>query len=126
MQKQATENQSKKVAARLIFLQIIITLLGSLSGFIVGGAYLALSACVGGSVGIIGTFLLSAIMFTWTDASPKQILFAFYLGEATKILTTIAIFIVVFAFLDLHVLSFMLTYMATLAMNWLYLIMTGN
>ena len=128
MQQQAAENsnKNKKVAAKLILLQIVITLLGSLAGLLIGGSFLAYSACLGGAIGIIGTLLLGVIMFSGKDMSPKQMLFAFYLGEATKICVTIALFIVVFVLMDVHILSFMLTYIAALAVNWLSLLITGN
>lgn len=119
MQEQATDNVNNKVAIRLITYQSAITLLSYLLGFIFGGAFIAKSAGLGGAVAVIGTVVMAIITFAAKDMSPKQMLFAFYLGEATKVCITIGLFIGVFVFLDVHVLYFMLSYIATLMVNWL-------
>ncbi|MCG8324841.1 MAG: ATP synthase subunit I [Thiotrichales bacterium] len=82
----------------------------------------AWSALLGGGIWCLASWFMARIMFAREDASPKQMLLAFYIGEAVKIVMTVVCFVIAFVLLDLNALAFILTYIAMLLVHWLALL----
>lgn len=72
----------------------------------------------------MATWLMSRIMFSRENGNPGQMLVAFYIGEATKIVVTVVCFFLAFVLLDLNAPAFILTYIAMLILHWLALLKT--
>ncbi len=74
----------------------------------------------------MATWLMARIMFDKRNVSASQMLTAFYLAEAAKVLLTVFCFIAAFVLLDLNAYAFILTYIAMLVLQWLALLTIKN
>jgi len=102
----------------LVFAQLLISLvIAAVAGLLVD-VRAAGSALLGGFICAMGTLLLAGIMFGRRDMTPGQMVLAFYLAEAAKIVLTVAGFIAAFLFIDLNVAAFILSYITILSFNW--------
>ena len=81
------------------------------------GAYAAL---VGGLVGVLPNYYLARRMARrQRGATPEQALHQIYVGELIKIAFTAAMFVIAIKLLNVNFLIVVLTYIATVAVNWL-------
>ena len=82
----------------------------------------AVSAAIGGSIGIVAGLYQALRMFR-IDASqnPDGFLRSVYVGEAIKILLTVALMIAAIRVLQVAMLPFMLGYIATYVVYWMAL-----
>jgi ATP synthase protein I len=102
------------VAGQLVFALAIAVALGLTLGG--GGAYAAL---VGGLVGVVPNFYLALRMARSSgNAAAEMALRTIYVGELIKIAFTVAMFIIAIVLLDANFLIVVLTYIATVAVNW--------
>ncbi len=87
-----------------------------------GGSEGAVSAAIGGSIGIIAGLYQALRMFR-VDASrdPDGFLRGVYVGEAVKILLTVALMIAAIRVLQVEMLPFMLGYIAIYVVYWIAL-----
>ena len=65
---------------------------------------------------------MAKIMFYRQGADPGQMLLAFYIGEAAKVLVTVICFLLAFVLIELNALAFILTYISMLVLHWLALL----
>lgn len=112
----------QKAAFRLAAWQLVITGLVSAVASWVGGSEFAVSALIGGSIGIVAGLYQALRMFR-IDASkdPDGFLRSVYVGEAIKILLTVALMLAAIKALDVAMLPFMLGYIAIYAVYWMAL-----
>lgn len=96
-----------------------------LAGFVVaaaawvGGSGAAYSSMIGGSIGIIAGLYQALRMFRANAAAdPQRFLRSVYVGEAIKILLTVALMIAAIRTLNVSFLPFMLGYIATYVAYW--------
>ncbi len=116
------QQQNQTVANKLVFVQISVTVSIALVLWIFWGTGVALSAMLGGLICSVATWLMARIMFARGNANPGQMLTAFYLGEAAKVLVTVICFVLAFVLLELNAPAFILTYIAMLLLHWLALL----
>lgn len=112
----------QKAAFRIAAWQIVITgLVAAIAGW-VGGSEFAVSASIGGSIGIVAGLYQALRMFR-VDASkdPDRFLRSVYVGEAIKILLTVALMVAAIRALNVAMLPFMVGYIAIYVVYWVVL-----
>jgi ATP synthase protein I len=112
----------QQAAFRLAAWQLVMTgLVTAIAGWL-GGSEGAVSAAIGGSIGIIAGLYQALRMFR-VDASrdPDGFLRGVYVGEAVKILLTVALMIAAIRVLQVEMLPFMLGYIAIYVVYWIAL-----
>ncbi len=84
------------------------------------GSSEAYAALVGGLVGVLPNYYLARRMARrQRGATPEQALHQIYVGELIKIAFTAAMFVIAIKLLNVNFLIVVLTYIATVAVNWL-------
>ncbi len=112
----------QQAAFRLAAWQLVMTGLVAAIASWLGGSEGAVSAAIGGSIGIIAGLYQALRMFR-VDASrdPDGFLRGVYVGEAVKILLTVALMIAAIRVLQVEMLPFMLGYIAIYVVYWIAL-----
>ncbi|WED42958.1 ATP synthase subunit I [Legionella cardiaca] len=104
---------------RFLLAQLAASLLITLGLLLIWGEKEAISALLGGLVAIIPSALFAKKLFRHQGArAARQIVKSFYLGEALKIVSTIALFTFVFMSFKIAPLAFFLTYIVVLMSHW--------
>jgi ATP synthase protein I len=114
--------QMQRAAYRLALWQAGITSLVAAVAGGLGGWVWVLSALAGGSVGILAGLYQALRMFR-VDASesPERFMRAAYVGEAVKIVLTVALFIAAIRVLKVEFTPTMVAYAATYIAYWIAL-----
>jgi ATP synthase protein I len=113
-------NSIKTEAYKLVFWQHVIVVGLALIVFLLQGLQSGLSALLGGLA-----YGLPNVMFVWrvfarTSAqAAKQFLFAFVVGEATKLLMSAVLFVLIVKFLPVKLLSVLAGYIAAIIAFWI-------
>jgi len=109
-------------AFRLAGWQVLLTGMVAGGAFWLGGSSAALSAAIGGSIGIIAGLYQALRMFR-VDASrdPEGFMRGVYIGEAVKIVLTVALMIAAIRGLGVEMLPFMIGYIAIYSVYWIAL-----
>ena len=102
--------------------QVVVTVVAAAICFAVWGRTAGLSALVGGGISSIASAVLVVIGFASpAGAKAERIARSFYVGEATKLAVTVALFVVVFMTLKVSFAALFSTYIATLFVYWIAL-----
>jgi ATP synthase protein I len=111
-------------ANRVVGLQVMVTVLISLSVLAFSGALAAGSAFTGGAIGFVTSWAYIKRMAAPSGRSdPGKLLRNHALAECLKLGLTVVLFAAVFIFFkEVAVLPLLLTFMATLAMYWVALL----
>jgi ATP synthase protein I len=112
----------QQAAFRLAGWQLVMTgFVAAIAGWL-GGSDVAVSAAMGGSIGIVAGLYQALRMFR-IDASkdPDGFLRSVYVGEAVKILLTVALMIAAIRVLQVEMLPFMAGYIAIYIVYWMAL-----
>ena len=111
-------------ANRVVWLQVLVTFLISLSLLAFFGALVAGSAFTGGAIGFVTSWAYIKKMAAPSGGSdPRKLLLNHALAECLKLGLTVILFAAVFIFFkEVAVLPLLLTFMATLAMYWVALL----
>jgi ATP synthase protein I len=107
---------------RIVFAQLAVTVAISLAALALGTFEAAYSALAGGMISVIANFYFASHVFARDYKNPRQMVSAFYVGEAIKILITIALFSFVVITLDVLFLPLFITYSVTLLVYWFALL----
>lgn len=87
------------------------------------GGHDALSALVGGGIGIAAGLAMAAFMFR-SAGDPQRVVRNAYKGEVAKLGLTVVLFVLVLNFLELAALPLFVTYIAALLVHWVALVKT--
>jgi ATP synthase protein I len=110
-------------AYRVVWLQVLITVLISLSMLAFYGALAAASAFAGGAIGFVTSSAYIKKMAAPVGSDPGKLLRNHAMAECLKLGLTVILFAAVFIFFKgVSVLPLLLTFMATLAMYWVALL----
>jgi ATP synthase protein I len=117
-----TFQQMRRATFRLAVWQAGVTGLIAITAGWLGGMGSALSAIAGGSIGILAGLYQALRMFR-VDASesPERFMRAAYVGEAVKIVLTVALFIAAIRVLKVEFTATMVAYSATYIAYWMAL-----
>jgi len=114
--------QARRLAASVVLGQVVITVVAAAICFAVWGRIAGFSALVGGGISAVASAALALIAFAASaGASPERIARAFYVGEATKLGVTVALFVLVFVTMKVSFAVLFGTYIATLFVYWIAL-----
>lgn len=106
-------------AYRLIITQLAVSMLFSLICFCIFGIVGVVSALAGGLVNIVPNFYFARKVFSCRGAqASRKIVNNFYVGEAIKIILSIALFAVVFMFFTIKPVVFFAAYILTQMVIW--------
>ncbi|WP_371187451.1 ATP synthase subunit I [Thalassotalea maritima] len=101
----------KKYAYTQLLMQLLVTLLSSVTVYLNWGFSPAVSALVGGAVSIVPNFIFALKAFRYAGArQAKQVVDSFYSGVKLKMMVTAILFALSFKFLELHQLAFFATF----------------
>lgn len=110
---------SRGIALRVVAGQILVALALALTLTIAFSGRSGYSALVGAGIGILPSYYLALRLFKRAPSmSPEGALRGIYLGEAIKVVFTLALFVLAMLMLDVELLVVGLTYLATAAVNW--------
>jgi ATP synthase protein I len=113
---------AKQVTRKVIFIQLLVTLLIAVALLVFSNGQAAYSALIGGGVSTLVTLYFASQVFSVRIGSPAaKIARAFYLGEIVKLLLTILLLSIALLWLDVSPLPLLLAYMAALMAYWLAL-----
>jgi len=114
--------QARRLAMSVVLGQVVITVLAAAICFAVWGRIAGLSALVGGGISAIASAVLALIGFGARAGAPaERIARAFYVGEATKLAVTVALFVIVFVTMKVSFAALFGAYIATLFVYWIAL-----
>ena len=111
--------KNRAAAFRLVYVQLIITVVITLLSYAFSGLVMAYSVILGGAVYILPNiyFVRSALKSVGSE-TPQSILSRFYFGEGQKFLLAMAMFALCFALIKpLHVVSFFAAYILIMIIN---------
>jgi ATP synthase protein I len=102
--------------------QVVVTVVAAAICFAVWGRIAGLSALVGGGISAIASTALALIGFAApAGAAAERVARAFYVGEATKLAVTVALFVLVFVTMKVSFAALFGAYIATLFVYWIAL-----
>ena len=112
---------------RLLLAQLIVGTLIALGMLITAGKQAALSALLGGLVAFLPSLIFARKLFQYQGArAARQIIRSFYLGEFLKIISSIALFTLVFVYFEVTPLAFFLTYIVVVMIHWFSPLLVDN
>jgi ATP synthase protein I len=89
----------------------------------VSGGSEAKSCILGGLAAFVPNFFFGIRIYKSLGRQPKEMLNAFYIGEAGKFLLTLVLFVVIFQLPDIKILPLLVSYVAALSVFWFALLM---
>lgn len=110
---------NRTAAFKLVYVQLIFTVLLALLSYVYSGLVMAYSVLLGGVVYIVPNiyFVRSAFKSEKVE-TPQSILSRFYVAEAQKFLLTIVMFAICFALIKpLHAVAFFAAYVLIMVVN---------
>ena len=114
--------QARRLAGSVVLGQVVVTVVAAILCFAVWGRVPGLSALVGGGISTVASAVLALIGFSSRAGSaPEGIARKFYVGEATKLAVTVALFVAVFLSMKVSFPALFGTYIATLFVYWIAL-----
>lgn len=120
--------KNRAAAFRLVYVQLIITVVITLLSYAFSGLVMAYSVILGGAVYILPNiyFVRSALKSVGSE-TPQSILSRFYFGEGQKFLLAMAMFALCFALIKpLHVVSFFAAYILIMIINLAGLVISSK
>lgn len=112
-----------QTTVKILSAQAAITIAIALLAFLIADSKSGYSALTGGGINILATAVFALRVFSvQRDASAKRMARAFYWGEVSKFVVTIALFLVVLGWMDVIFLPLFLTYAATMLAFWIVLL----
>jgi ATP synthase protein I len=111
------------VVSKILAYQLIIIMI-TISGFaLVGGLREAFSPALGGMAAFIPNVYFALRAFKGAGQEAKKIVRSFYVGEAGKLLLTVALFVLIFQIPTIKILPLLVGYITALSVFWLALLM---
>ena len=110
---------SKTAAFKLVYIQLIITIVIALLSYTFFGSVIAYSVLLGSGIYILpNIYFVKSALRSEESKTPQLILSRFYIAEAQKFLLTIAMFALCFALVkSLHVISLFAAYILIMIVN---------
>jgi ATP synthase protein I len=114
--------QARRLAASVVLGQVVVTFIAAGLCFAVWGIVPGFSALVGGGISVIASTALWLFAFSGRQgAAPEAVARRFYVGEATKLAVTVALFVLAFVTMKISFGAFFGAYIATLFVYWVAL-----
>lgn len=116
------DKKNRAVVFRITIAQIAVSLLITLVLFVLVSFQTAYSALLAGIISTFATIYVGGKFLFGKGRSARERLASLYLAEVIKLLFVTIAFCVVFIFIDVHFLSFISTYLATILVYWLAMV----
>lgn len=111
-------------ALYVVALQLAVTVAIAFVLMLVKGGETAVSALLGGAIGFVPAWIYARKMVSAAGNDPRQLLRAQYKAEFYKFAATALLFALTFVFFrDVSAAVLFMTYLATLAVYWVALVM---
>jgi ATP synthase protein I len=102
--------------------QVVVTVLAAIICFAVWGRTPGFSALIGGGISVVASAVLAIIGFSApAGAAAERVARKFYVGEASKLAVTVALFVTVFVTMKVNFAALFGAYIATLFVYWIAL-----
>ena len=108
---------------RILYYQFLIIV--TVTGIFItkDGEQQGLSAVLGGMAAFIPNLGFSLWVYKSKGLNAKKMVNSFYVGEMIKLFLTIALFVTIFQFPNIHILPMLASYVAALSVFWFALLM---
>ncbi len=114
----ALARPGRELAKRLLMIQSGAVILVAIGTTLAVNAEWGFSALVGGGIFVIANTVFATCAFLFSGArAAKKITASFYTGEALKILITVALFSLVYMYMQVELVPLKLTYLLALGIN---------
>jgi ATP synthase protein I len=114
--------QARRLAGSVVLGQVVVTVLAAIICVAVWGRTPGMSALVGGGISVAASAVLAIIGFSApAGAAAETVARKFYVGEATKLAVTVALFVTVFLTMKVNFGALFGAYIATLFVYWIAL-----
>jgi ATP synthase protein I len=114
--------QARRLAGSVVLGQVVVTVLAAIICFAVWGRTPGFSALIGGGISVVASAVLAIIGFSApAGAAAEQVARKFYVGEASKLAVTAALFVTVFVTMKVNFAALFGAYIATLFVYWIAL-----
>ena len=114
--------QARRLAGSVVLGQVVVTAVAAILCFAVWGRTPGLSALIGGGISAVSSAVLALIGFSApAGAAAERVARKFYVGEATKLAVTVALFVTVFLTMKVNFAALFGAYIATLFVYWIAL-----
>ena len=114
--------QARRLAASVVLGQVVVTSVAAAICFAVWGRVAGWSALIGGGISVAASAALAFFGFSASAGAPAETLMRrFYVGEATKLVVTVVLFVVVFVTMKVSFAALFGAYIATLFVYWIAL-----
>lgn len=114
--------QARRLAGSVVLGQVVVTVLAAIICFAVWGRTPGFSALVGGGISVVASAVLAIIGFSApAGAAAERVARKFYVGEASKLAVTVALFVTVFVTMKVNFAALFGAYIATLFVYWIAL-----
>ncbi len=120
--------KNRTAAFRLVYVQLIITVVIALLSYTFCGLVIAYSVFSGSAVYILpNIYFVRSALKSVESQTPQSILSRFYIGEGQKFLLTMAMFAICFALIKpLHAVSFFAAYILIMIINLAGLVISSK
>jgi len=111
--------KNRTIAFRLVYVQLIFTVVIALLSYIYSGSVMSYSTLLGSAVYILpNIYFVRSALKNVESQTPQSILSRFYIGEGQKFLLTMAMFAICFVLIKpLHAVSFFAAYILIMIIN---------
>ena len=109
--------------SKIIFLQMLVTVLVAVAFAVIEGKTFALYAFLGGIAALIPNIYFALRIKSAQGQEAKKIVRSFYVGESGKLLLTAALFMLIFQLPNIKFLPLMTGYVSVLSIFWFALIL---
>ncbi len=114
---------ARQLAFRFVLAQVAVTLLVAAASLALAGKLAASSALLGGGISAAGTVAMALIAVRLgTGASAPSMLAALLLGEATKLVVVVAMFVAVLTLVKVSPAPMLTAYVGTFLVYWIVLV----
>jgi F0F1-type ATP synthase assembly protein I len=113
---------ARRAALMLVLAQVAATLILAVAFLVGSSARAAISALIGGGIGVAASLAMVFFMFRGAATDPRGVLRSAYRGEAAKFGITVLLIVAALKNVELAVLPFFVTYAATLLVYWIALV----
>lgn len=116
-------NGNYAVVVKVLYYQFLIIL--TMAGIfrINDGESQGLSSLFGGAAAFIPNLCFALWLYKSKRQTIRKIVNSFYVGEAIKLVMTIAAFVTIFQLPNIHIVPLLITYVAALSIFWFALLM---
>lgn len=112
-------SDARGLAYRFVALQAVVTLLVAVVSLALSGPWAAASALLGGGISTAGSLTMALVAFNRaTAANGLLMLTALLVGEATKLLVVMVLFVVVLTLMKVSPVPMFSAYVATFLVYW--------